>query len=48
MKENRYDDEVFFAKYGEMLRSKNGLKGAGEWPELKNSCRIFMEREFWI
>ena len=35
MKENRYDDEVFFEKYGEMLRSKNGLKGAGEWPELK-------------
>ncbi|HJC05094.1 MAG TPA: class I SAM-dependent methyltransferase [Candidatus Enterocloster excrementipullorum] len=34
MKENKYDDEVFFNKYKEMSRSVYGLKGAGEWPSL--------------
>ena len=29
VKENKYDEEVFFKKYSEMGRSKNGLKGAG-------------------
>ncbi len=31
MKENRYDDEIFFQKYSQMDRSKKGLSGAGEW-----------------
>ena len=35
MKENKYDDESFFKKYSEMDRSKQGLKGAGEWYELQ-------------
>lgn len=35
MKENKYDDELFFNKYSEMGRSKQGLKGAGEWSELQ-------------
>ena len=35
MGENRYDDEVFFQKYGGMLRSRKGLAGAGEWPALE-------------
>lgn len=35
MKENKYDNEQFFSKYGEMARSKNGLQGAGEWSELQ-------------
>lgn len=35
MKENKYDDEVFFKKYSEMERSKKGLQGAGEWSELQ-------------
>lgn len=35
MKENKYDDGVFFRKYGEMARSQKGLAGAGEWPELQ-------------
>lgn len=35
MKENKYDNEVFFKKYSEMNRSQNGLKGAGEWSELQ-------------
>ena len=35
MKENKYDDKIFFEKYSEMSRSKNGLTGAGEWSELQ-------------
>lgn len=35
MKENRYDDPAFFEKYGRMPRSIQGLKGAGEWPDLE-------------
>lgn len=35
MKENRYDDAVFFDKYGQMSRSREGLAGAGEWRELE-------------
>lgn len=35
MKENKYDSESFFKKYSEMNRSKQGLKGAGEWSELQ-------------
>lgn len=35
MKENRYDDPVFFQKYAAMSRSVQGLSGAGEWPALE-------------
>ncbi|MDO4269968.1 MAG: class I SAM-dependent methyltransferase [Eubacteriales bacterium] len=35
MKENKYDDPVFFAKYAQMDRSKKGLEGAGEWQSLQ-------------
>ncbi|MDL2298245.1 class I SAM-dependent methyltransferase [Synergistaceae bacterium OttesenSCG-928-D05] len=35
MKENKYDDEIFFEKYNGMERSKKGLAGAGEWPALQ-------------
>ncbi len=35
MKENKYDDAHFFAKYAKMERSKYGLQGAGEWHELE-------------
>ena len=35
MKENRYDDELFFEKYSQMPRSVKGLSGAGEWRELE-------------
>ena len=35
MKENKYDDESFFRKYGEMGRSKEGLIAAGEWETMK-------------
>lgn len=30
MKENRYDDPLFFQKYSEMPLSQLGLQGAGE------------------
>lgn len=35
MKENKYDDSVFFEKYSRMNRSAQGLAGAGEWPALQ-------------
>ena len=35
MKENKYDDPLFFQKYSQMDRSQRGLAGAGEWHELK-------------
>lgn len=35
MKENKYDDEIFFEKYSQMSRSKEGLIGAGEWETLQ-------------
>lgn len=31
MKENKYDDNIFFQKYSQMSRSQQGLAGAGEW-----------------
>ncbi|WP_195986108.1 class I SAM-dependent methyltransferase [Clostridium sp. D33t1_170424_F3] len=35
MKENKYDDPVFFTKYSQMSRSQQGLEGAGEWETLQ-------------
>lgn len=35
MRENKYDDPVFFEKYNQMQRSKEGLAGAGEWETLR-------------
>ena len=35
MKENPYDNPIFFQKYSQMLRSTQGLEGAGEWRELQ-------------
>ena len=35
MKENPYDNPIFFQKYSQMLRSTQGLEGAGEWRELE-------------
>lgn len=45
MKENKYDNEVFFKKYSEMNRSKNGLKGAGEWSELQKVLPDFQGKQ---
>ena len=35
MPENKYDDPVFYKKYSQMDRSRQGLDGAGEWKTLK-------------
>ena len=35
MKENKYDEEIFFEKYSQMDRSRQGLHAAGEWSELQ-------------
>ena len=35
MKEDRYDDPAFFAKYSQMPRSRYGLEAAGEWETLR-------------
>ena len=32
---NIYDNETFFAEYGRMSRSAQGLSGAGEWHQLE-------------
>ncbi|WP_308755046.1 class I SAM-dependent methyltransferase [uncultured Anaerotruncus sp.] len=44
MKENKYDDDRFFQKYGEMYRSRKGLDGAGEWPALRKLLPDFAGR----
>lgn len=41
MKENKYDDAVFFEKYSQMDRSQKGLEGAGEWEALKRMLPDF-------
>jgi SAM-dependent methyltransferase len=41
MKQNKYDDEVFFHKYSGMERSKKGLVGAGEWKTLEKMLPDF-------
>lgn len=41
MKENKYDEAEFFARYSGMDRSVKGLAGAGEWHELKKLLTDF-------
>lgn len=41
MKQNKYDESIFFDKYSNMERSKNGLESAGEWHELKKMLPDF-------
>lgn len=41
MKQNKYDDNIFFNKYSNMERSKNGLESAGEWHELRKMLPDF-------
>lgn len=42
MKENQYDNAIFFEKYSQMLRSQKGLQGAGEWSELQKLLPSFV------
>ncbi len=44
MKENKYDNEKFFEKYSNMTRSKEGLKGAGEWSTLEKLLPNFKDK----
>lgn len=44
MKENKYDNDIFFEKYGQMNRSQNGLDGAGEWKELEKLLPDFKNK----
>lgn len=41
MKENKYDNPVFFEKYSRMDRSVKGLQGAGEWHALQKMLPDF-------
>lgn len=41
MKENKYDDETFFAQYSRFPRSVEGLRAAGEWHELEKMLPEF-------
>lgn len=41
MYENKYDEKVFFEKYGQMLRSQKGLAGAAEWGTLRGLLPSF-------
>lgn len=41
MRQNKYDDDIFFDKYSNMDRSKNGLESAGEWHEFKKMMPDF-------
>ena len=45
MRENKYDDPVFFEKYAQMDRSRLGLKGAGEWQTLEPMLPDFAGRD---
>lgn len=41
MKQNKYDDEIFFEKYSNFPRSLDGLEAAGEWHELQEMLPAF-------
>ncbi|MFT3901783.1 MAG: class I SAM-dependent methyltransferase [Niabella sp.] len=41
MKENKYDEVLFFEQYAKMSRSQKGLDGAGEWYMLKEMLPDF-------
>ena len=45
MKQNKYNDNIFFDKYSSMERSKNGLESAGEWHELKKMLPNFQGKK---
>ena len=41
MKENKYDDNIFFQKYIQMRRSQKGLAGSGVWETFKKNLHDF-------
>ena len=44
MQENKYDNDVFFAKYCQMDRSQKGLEGAGDWATLEPMLPDFAQK----
>lgn len=44
MKENKYDDSLFFSHYSQMSRSVKGLQGAGEWHVLQKMLPDFKDK----
>jgi hypothetical protein len=44
MKQNKYNDPVFFDKYSKMRRSILGLSGAGEWKTLEKMLPEFSNK----
>ncbi|WP_097015934.1 class I SAM-dependent methyltransferase [Anaerocolumna aminovalerica] len=44
MKQNKYDDKIFFEKYSMMERSTKGLAGAGEWKTLESMLPDFKDK----
>lgn len=44
MKENKYDNKIFFENYSQMERSKKGLAGAGEWQTLEKLLPDFQDK----
>lgn len=44
MKENKYDQVIFFEQYKKMSRSQKGLDGAGEWYLLKEMLPDFTRK----
>ncbi|WP_144511886.1 bifunctional 2-polyprenyl-6-hydroxyphenol methylase/3-demethylubiquinol 3-O-methyltransferase UbiG [Bacillus sp. FJAT-22090] len=44
MKQNKYDDPIFFQKYSQMSRSQKGLEGAGEWHALEKMLPDFKNK----
>ena len=44
MKQNKYNDKIFFEKYSQLKRSIQGLKGAGEWHAFKRALPNFKEK----
>ena len=44
MKENKYDDNLFFEKYGKMARSIGGLEAASEWSTFRRILPNFNDK----
>jgi SAM-dependent methyltransferase len=44
MKQNKYDDPLFFTKYSQMARSIGGLDAAGEWPAFRELLPTLREK----
>ena len=38
MKENKYDDNIFFQKYSQMSRSREGLAGCGRMGDFEKDA----------